>query len=419
MLHKQKTTSLVGVPSVSVSPTIEPLRFSEIASVLRCPVVGICLTPAEQRKLVKKSGMLSTDACAFDVHEILVSITDEDNSLSRRADALLRKKYDFQAAPLRELDLLEFIKCWDMAFASGSFAAVLWAAATRRDMPLALQRHIFGCVHMSMHDALEKNLLIQERLRTFREERLLASEKFREIKSRLASAHKEIRNLKVDYASLSRSQTLLNHENQRLKEQSPSGDNSPSNSLKEENSQLHLELAERTKELHEAQSRTALSERQLADTLEEIWEQRQFIQQLQEELEQMAASMAGCKECAAECKECEGSCAQCECSSCPRRILIVGGMQRMESLYRQLIESKGDVLEYHDGYFGSGGNKLENCLQRADLVLCPVNCNSHRACRTVKNLCKKHNKPVHMMENFSLSAVSRVIFQEVSATLQQ
>jgi len=90
-------------------------------------------------------------------------------------------------------------------------------------------------------------------------------------------------------------------------------------------------------------------------------------------------------------------------------VLIVGGITRMESLYRQFIEGSGGVFEYHDGYMKKGVKQLENRLRRADVVLCPVSCNSHAACSLVKNLGKKHNKPVHMLANSSLTTVSQAI----------
>ncbi len=99
-----------------------------------------------------------------------------------------------------------------------------------------------------------------------------------------------------------------------------------------------------------------------------------------------------------------------DCSSFNRkRILIVGGIARMESQYRRLIEEGGGVLEYHEGHMKGGTRQLENSLRRADIVLCPVNCNSHAACSIVKNMGKKHKKSVHMLPNFSLSAISRAL----------
>lgn len=108
----------------------------------------------------------------------------------------------------------------------------------------------------------------------------------------------------------------------------------------------------------------------------------------------------------------EGRACSSTCPSfdlCNKRVLIVGGIARMESLYRKLIEENGGILDYHEGHMKGGSRQLENSLQRADLVLCPVNCNSHGACSMVKQLGKKHNKPVWMMSNFSLSAISRAI----------
>ncbi len=82
----------------------------------------------------------------------------------------------------------------------------------------------------------------------------------------------------------------------------------------------------------------------------------------------------------------------------------------MESLYRELVKSNGGVFEYHDGYMKQGVKKLECRLRRADVVVCPVSCNSHAACSIINNLAKKHNKTVHMLANSSLSAVSQAIW---------
>jgi hypothetical protein len=97
---------------------------------------------------------------------------------------------------------------------------------------------------------------------------------------------------------------------------------------------------------------------------------------------------------------------------CKKRILIIGGITRMESLYRDMIEGHGGFFEYHNGYVKKGPNgakRLESRLAKSDIIICPVNCNSHAACIMVKNLCKKHKKKVHMLSSFGLSSVSRII----------
>jgi tRNA U34 5-carboxymethylaminomethyl modifying GTPase MnmE/TrmE len=89
-----------------------------------------------------------------------------------------------------------------------------------------------------------------------------------------------------------------------------------------------------------------------------------------------------------------------------RCILIVGGLFKMETLYRHLIEENGGIFEYHDGEMNAGIKKLENQVRRADLVLCPLNYNSHAASSVTKRLCKKYQKPLRMLANSSLSTIS-------------
>jgi hypothetical protein len=91
-------------------------------------------------------------------------------------------------------------------------------------------------------------------------------------------------------------------------------------------------------------------------------------------------------------------------------VLIVGGITKLASLYRKTVEDTGAKLEYHDGYMKSSGSKrLENGLRRADVVLCPVSCNSHAACALVKKLAKKHGKRIHMLPSASLSSIARAL----------
>ena len=83
----------------------------------------------------------------------------------------------------------------------------------------------------------------------------------------------------------------------------------------------------------------------------------------------------------------------------------------MESLYRQLIEKNGGIFEYHDGHMKGGTKGLENRVRRADVVLCPVNINSHNACSVVKKMVKKHGKSVQMLAGSGLGVVSQALVE--------
>lgn len=110
-----------------------------------------------------------------------------------------------------------------------------------------------------------------------------------------------------------------------------------------------------------------------------------------------------------------GICTSSDCATCPafdlcrKRVLIVGGRERMEGVYRKFVEERGGIFEYHNGHMRGGGKALENSFLRADVVLCPVNCISHRACLLVKNLGKKHNKTVHMLPGYGLSTMTKAM----------
>ena len=95
---------------------------------------------------------------------------------------------------------------------------------------------------------------------------------------------------------------------------------------------------------------------------------------------------------------------------CAKRIFMIGGHTKMKPYYQEIVEKAGGVFDYHDGYMKNACSNLEAMVKRSDLVLCPVNCNSHNACLRVKKLCHRHNKALKILNNSSLSAISQAIF---------
>lgn len=79
-----------------------------------CPVVGMCSTLAEQKRLLKKLGRLEKTDGPFEMHETLVASLDRENRLSRRVDNLLERKFGKQAAVLLQLDDQSFLANFKM-----------------------------------------------------------------------------------------------------------------------------------------------------------------------------------------------------------------------------------------------------------------------------------------------------------------
>jgi hypothetical protein len=74
-----------------------------------------------------------------------------------------------------------------------------------------------------------------------------------------------------------------------------------------------------------------------------------------------------------------------------------------------LVAAAGGELDYHDGYLRQSNDNLQARIGRSDLVICPVNCNSHNACKRVKGICKRLKKPLQMLPSASLSAITAAL----------
>ena len=88
-----------------------------------------------------------------------------------------------------------------------------------------------------------------------------------------------------------------------------------------------------------------------------------------------------------------------------RSVLVVGGLPKMESLYRRLIEGNKGAFEYHDGRMSAGTKELVGQVRRADVVLCCIDHSSHTAALVAKKLCKKYQKPFQMLISSSLNNI--------------
>jgi hypothetical protein len=79
--------------------------------------------------------------------------------------------------------------------------------------------------------------------------------------------------------------------------------------------------------------------------LSELEGQREMNDYLKKEIEEILGQFSTLTRCDETCPSFD---------LCRKRILIVGGIRRMESLYRQLIEENGGIFEYHDGHVRGG-----------------------------------------------------------------
>ncbi len=398
-LQNQKHKNML-LNNQKIDPKVR-LKLWEIDKIFRCPVVGMCISISEQKQLLKKTGFSTKKKSPYEIHETLVACAGTENILSRKVDNFLNRRFGWRVTPFLELGDEEFMSYFKSAFSSGEFLVALWAAAIRPEMPATFKRIIFGEIHMCMHQNGAYSMKLNQKL-SEQEKKLNDLRQ----KSNVATRHnrslrKENERLKENQVNLKLSLVTAKKEKKNLKEKMDRLNNFDRFSkFEQENRSLNEELKRVTGSLKKSQAQSDRLEEETRKLKSELAHLTELNLRFRKEIQEIIGEIFAANHCDKTCPSYD---------LCKKRILIVGGITRMESLYRQLVESSGGVFEYHDGYLKKGVRMLESRLRRADLVICPVSCNSHAACSTVKNLAKKHKKTVHMLQNSSLNAVSQAI----------
>jgi hypothetical protein len=83
------------------------------------------------------------------------------------------------------------------------------------------------------------------------------------------------------------------------------------------------------------------------------------------------------------------------------KIAVIGGLDRLESKYRETIESLGGEFMFHTGRCKNGSSKLKNMVCKSDIVIFVTSINSHNAMHIVKAVCNKSGKKFCVMRGTS------------------
>lgn len=397
-----------GIDAVAYAP--QRKKIWEMDQVFRCPVVGMCLSVKEQRLLCRKVGAGVQVKSDFGIHEMIVATMTGENPLSRKLENMLAKKYEASCSIYLDMAEADFLDCWHRALESGDYGGLLWAAAVRPLSNTALV-DVFGSLHMAMHEHAKMYCDLKKA-------REAAEEKYLQLKGCVRENEKQRRMLHSENEQLRESLARTREQLEELRHERDDAVSRIAAAPEEKSGPAQIRMDEMQEEIAALKKQVEEKDLELLQLTGQFLDLEEERDSLREEVEAHRAVAAAMREAVPEAEAPEGCSCSPDCPSydlCKKRILIVGGIERMESAYRKLVEERGGILEYHAGHMKSGGRALENSVQRADLVLCPVNCNSHGACLMVKNLGKKYKKPVHMLPNFSLSTLARTV-EEIHST---
>ena len=382
----------------------------EIRDGYHCSICGTCLSFAELRKIAAKAGIgFEPDENEYGIHGTFVQLAAKPGRVAKLVQKVLDRKYRsalgrfHRAKTEAEVDAL-----WSQALTEGNVPGPYWALMTHPRATAALMVQAFGEVHMLSHLAGATNRADIRRLRVLEGERQELSEQLTEARRRLSDREAEHRHLcrahEAEVRGLTRRLRAAQATEAHLAQM-----------------QERLRACEGGEALLTLRNRSLALKSELEQTQRELRSESQRRVSLENELSALRAAhqetSATVRALNAECDALEsvlrsGIDAENHAATetdaavdlCGRRIAYVGGRTGIVEHFRALVERLNGRFIHHDGGIEDHEGQLGRILGQADVVLCPMDCVSHRASIRAKRFCKQTAKPFVPLRSAGLSS---------------
>jgi hypothetical protein len=362
------------------------LKLWEIGGGFHCSILGTCLATPDLKALARKLHLTPpVQATDYEIHGYFVQQATQEGAVARALQRLLDHRYEGALRRVGRLtDTAALEALWGDFKASGRIAGGYWALLTHRHVPNDLRARVFGEVHMMSHlqgaavrdhasraDQLERdNSELRERLtrigRSAQEAQAAVDERDRRI------------------AVLSERLTVAEAIGTRAEPAPIPAD------------RLERRLAKRERSLVGARTRARDLEADVERLNREVAALRhkpQPASQPAPSIEDLSPSLPP--------RVPGGAC----------RLLYVGGRPGLVPHLRNIAERRQATFVHHDGGKEETLQRIDDLVERADAVLCPVDCISHSACLRVKHLCQRHSKVFLPLKSASRSCFARALME--------
>jgi hypothetical protein len=367
-----------------------------------CKVVGMAFNAEDLKKIGKKFGISPRDPLMdheFALHTTLVQVCSTDNKASRHVQKTIERRFMRYSRRLSGLEVAELIGWVTDGVGNPDIPlwAILWDLATREtNNGASLETALFGFIHMLEHKLM-------------REHWSEAAKRTEDLERQQEAAEETIRLRRqmLDLQSdLERSRRLAEQLRVQLSEQSLA--NRQLTAVEKPQAQAMVQKSDRSEKV--ARLQTLLDEARCQKSFleEECSSLRKEIEVLAREVS--AASVVQFPE-SPDLASC--GCPFRECLK-QKRVAMVGGINSLECHYRGLVEAMGGTFKRHDGNCRGGECLIQDCVSQADLVVCPVEVNSHNAVKSVKKLCKSFGIPCCFPRTAGLSGFRTAIEEHFS-----
>ncbi len=360
-------------------------RIWEINEKYLCPVTGFCLSISDQIQIIRKYCPKHKRRSAFRrMHDFMISNISIESPLSKHVQKLLDKKYSSKIQEWSEISDEKWASQADSFLNVDDFDAFIWVSATCKNLKDNEIERIMGRIHMYTHYMFFEFQDAKTQVQNTEIQYGTLSNKYKNIRARHKELESNLATLKSENTQLLNQNTQLKREIERVK----SDNNSDVNFIEK------IKTLEKQINLKES---AIINLKTINKQLNKKVSSQSFL--LNEMEHEFEIILNNIKAQATRCNDCD------KIDLCQQRVLIVGGITKMEAYYRKLVTELGGQFQYHDGYCKSGEVVLSNLVKQSDIVICPVDVNSHAACLQVKKTCKESGKEFHMLRKSSVSTI--------------
>ncbi len=416
------------------------LNIWEVETHFKCPVIGAVLSIEKHKSILKKCGYDIKRMKPYEYHQQIMTKLSDENNVSVKVNNFIRNKAGKFMTRIAGISNNEVRQLWKKCLTTGDIGPMMYAIVSYKDTDIDLLHDVFGEVHMLCHANMTEIFRIRQKL-VYAESKILKQNKTISFKNK--NFKQLIKVKRSDDIEIS----MLHSENQKLRNRLSELENilDPETIQGSRISGMEHKIAGLKRKIAIDQGIICTMEREKRALGIDLLSKKSENELIKNELRSMITDFITCTSticrnetaCPDETacfnhtscyngNDCSGelTCpneAVCIKEACPRyklcakRIFMIGGLTRMKSFYRDIVEKAGGKFDYHDGYLKNASINLKAKVKRCDIVLCPVNCNSHNACLRVKKLCNRYNKKLKFLNNSSLSAISKALFDKNAA----
>jgi hypothetical protein len=375
------------VPVVTVDETALPARKNiwEISERYFCPVIGFCLSGEERNRIIKKFNRKSrTKLNEIEMHEFLVIGITRGSPIAHRVQYVLDSKYAAAIRHYRTASYREWLGKADEMLTPHDFGKYIWISASYLSWTKEQNIQIWGRIHMYTHKLLSDLKKKEDELAWADDRYTGLDEKYRRLQHRRRQGDEAIMKLDSECAELRKGNRAIAGALDRIR----SGeDDIPGMRGTIEKLSRRLEEEKSLNRAYKNENRTLRSR---------LGEMERRHAALNEETDELFGAL---QRQAEQCEQCANV------DLCSKKVLLVGGLTGRITFYRNLVEKLGGRFDHHDGCCGNGAKILDSRILQSDVVICPVDVNSHAACLEVKRRCKKERKDFYMLRKSSISSV--------------